>query len=619
MLSMIDFLHIPTCCYLEIFSMHSPFLTFFTFFTFGVTMTKLTSYLRRGTGLYILGIASMIISVSLDMLAPQLTKHLIDDVIVAGKVDMLKILLIGYLAVGVGRAIFQYTKEFCFDYNASKIASIIRRDLFRYMQTLSANFFDKNNSGELMSRVKDDVDRIWDSLGFIGMLILEVTLHTGIVLYCMYSLSWQLAIVPTIGMIGAGTIAVFMEKKLGKVYGDIEQENSVLNNVASENLAGVRTVKAFAREKFEIQKFLSHNERYYELNVKQSRVFVKYYPFVQTITIMLPCIVLLQGGYLVINKNFTIGDLSAFLQYSMNITWPMEMLGWLMNGLSSAIEAWKRVKKIYAEEPQVKNSTSPVHLAKVNGDIAFDHVDFTLNDKNILSNISFTIKKGHTLGIMGETGSGKTSIGNLLSRTYDVTKGKILLDGTDIRQIDLNQLRQNVAPVMQDVFLFSDTIDENVRFGKRETLTEDDMKLAVNQAEAAEFVETLSDKYDTVIGERGVGLSGGQKQRLTTARALAKKACVLIFDDSTSALDMETEQEFQKTVESMEGVTKIIIAHRISAVRHADEIIILKSGKIAERGTHEQLLAKKGLYYKTWQAQYGTYTKLLHGAERKRK
>src|SRR5574344_1680524 len=619
MLSMIDFLHIPTCCYLEIFSMHSPFLTFFTFFTFGVTMTKLTSYLRRGTGLYILGIARMIISVSLDMLAPQLTKHLIDDVIVAGKVDMLKILLIGYLAVGVGRAIFQYTKEFCFDYNASKIASIIRRDLFRYMQTLSANFFDKNNSGELMSRVKDDVDRIWDSLGFIGMLILEVTLHTGIVLYCMYSLSWQLAIVPTIGMIGAGTIAVFMEKKLGKVYGDIEQENSVLNNVASENLAGVRTVKAFAREKFEIQKFLSHNERYYELNVKQSRVFVKYYPVVQTITIMLPCIVLLQGGYLVINKNFTIGDLSAFLQYSMNITWPMEMLGWLMNGLSSAIEAWKRVKKIYAEEPQVKNSTSPVHLAKVNGDIAFDHVDFTLNDKNILSNISFTIKKGHTLGIMGETGSGKTSIGNLLSRTYDVTKGKILLDGTDIRQIDLNQLRQNVAPVMQDVFLFSDTIDENVRFGKRETLTEDDMKLAVNQAEAAEFVETLSDKYDTVIGERGVGLSGGQKQRLTTARALAKKACVLIFDDSTSALDMETEQEFQKTVESMEGVTKIIIAHRISAVRHADEIIILKSGKIAERGTHEQSLAKKGLYYKTWQAQYGTYTKLLHGAERKRK
>src|SRR5574344_1647295 len=192
-------------------------------------MTKLSTYIRRNTGFYIIGVTSLVLSVSLDMLSPQLTRHLVDDVIINKKMEMLTKLLLGYLAVGVGRAIFQYKKEFCFDYNASKIASLVRRDLFRYMQTLSANFFDKNNSGELMSRVKDDVDRIWDSLGFIGMLILEVTLHTGIVLYCMYSLSWQLAIVPTIRMIGAGTIAVFMEKKLGKVYGDIEQENSVLN------------------------------------------------------------------------------------------------------------------------------------------------------------------------------------------------------------------------------------------------------------------------------------------------------------------------------------------------------------------------------------------------------
>ena len=576
-------------------------------------MTKLSTYLRHGSGLYVIGVTSMIVSVSLDMLAPQLTRLLVDDVIVGGKIELLTKLLLGYLAVGVGRAIFQYAKEFCFDYNASKIASLVRRDLFRYMQTLSANFFDKNNSGELMSRVKDDVDRIWDSLGFIGMLILEVTLHTGIVLYCMYSLSWQLAIVPTLGMILAGTIAILMEKKLGKVYGDIEQENSVLNNVASENLAGVRTVKAFAREKFEIQKFLSHNEKYYELNVKQSRVFVKYYPFVQAITYLLPSIVLLQGGLMFTKDKMTIGDISAFLQYSMNITWPMEMLGWLMNGLSSAIEAWKRVKKIYAEEPQIKNIAAPVHLEKVNGDIAFDHVDFALNGKDILKDISFKVKSGHTLGIMGATGSGKTSISNLLSRTYDVTNGKITLDGVDIRELDTAQLRQNVSPVMQDVFLFSDTIDENIRFGKRDILAVEDMKRAVNEAEASEFVETLSDKYDTVIGERGVGLSGGQKQRLTIARALAKQSPVLIFDDSTSALDMETEQQFQHTVESMTDVTKIIIAHRISAVRHADEIIILDGGKIAERGTHEQLLKQKGLYYETWQAQYGAYTKIPGG------
>ena len=597
-------------------------------------MTKLSTYIRRNTGFYIIGVTSLVLSVSLDMLSPQLTRHLVDDVIINKKMEMLTKLLLGYLAVGVGRAIFQYTKEFSFDLSGSKIACAIRRDLFKYMQTLSANFFDKNNSGELMSRVKDDVDRVWDSLTYIAMLLIEVALHTGIILYCMFSMSWQLAIAPTVGMCFAGAIAVLMEKKLGKVYGDIEQESSVLNNVASENLAGVRTVKAFAREKFEIQKFLSHNEKFYELNVSQSRVFVKYYPFLQTVTVLLPCIVMLQGGFLVINKGFSIGELSAFLQYSMNITWPMEMLGWLMNGLSSAIAAWKRIRKVYAQIPQVQNIAHPVHLETIKGDLVFDHVNFSMNinthslkgesnkeeeaetstaqeqQKEILHDICFHVKSGHTLGIMGATGSGKSSISNLISRTYDVTGGKILLDGIDIRQLDISQLRQHVSPVMQDVFLFSDTIDENVRFGKRNSLKTDDTCRALSQAEAAGFVNTLHDRYDTVIGERGVGLSGGQKQRLTIARALAKKTPIIIFDDSTSALDMETEQKFQKTIEKMNGVTKIIIAHRISAVRHADEIIILDDGKIAERGTHDELLAKKGLYYQTWQSQYGVYTSI---------
>jgi len=577
-------------------------------------MTKLSTYFRRGTGLYIIAIISMILSVFLDLYAPQLTRMMIDDVIKDKKIEMLTKLLLGFLAVGVGRAIFQYTKEFCFDYNASKISSLIRRDLFRYMQTLSANFFDKNNSGELMSRVKDDIDRLWDCFGFIGMLIIEVTIHTILILYYMFSMSWQLAIIPTVGMCCAGFVAVFMEKKLGKVYGDIEQENSVLNNVASENLAGVRTVKAFAREQFEIKKFLSHNEKYYELNVQQSRVFVKYYPIFQTISVLLPCIVLFQGGYFVIYKGFSLGTLGAFIQYAMNIMWPMEMLGWLMNGLSSGIEAWKRVKKIYAEEPQIKDAANAIHLKKVKGTIDFNHVDFSLNGTSILNDISFHVQNGHTLGIMGATGSGKSSISNLLSRMYDVNGGNILLDGVDIRQLELSQLRQNISPVMQDIFLFSDTIDENVRFGKRTTLSFDEMKKAISQAKATEFVETLSDKYNTVIGERGVGLSGGQKQRLTIARALAKKSPVIIFDDSTSALDMETEEDLQHTVEKMHGVTKIIIAHRISAVRHADEIIVLDKGRIAERGTHEELLKKKGLYYKTYQAQYGAFAKLLQKA-----
>ncbi|MFA6938034.1 MAG: ABC transporter ATP-binding protein [Treponema sp.] len=577
-------------------------------------MTKISTYLKRNTNFYIIVLISLLINVVLDMVSPQITRMLIDDVIIAKRMELLTKLLGFYILIGVIHFVFDYTKEFSGDYAGSKIACLIRKELFHFIQKLSANFFDKTNAGELMSRVKDDVDRVWDSMTYITMLLVQVTVHTAIILYCMFSMSWQLAIVPAVGMFLAGTIAVFMEKKLGKVYGDIEQENSILNNVASENLAGVRTVKSFAREKFEIKKFLSHNTKYYELNVQQSRVFVKYYPLLQVITVSLPCIVLIQGGFLVMNDKFTIGELSAFIQYSMNITWPMEMLGWLMNGLSSGIAAWKRIKKIYAEVPEIKEDSSPTVLSSVKGDVEFDHVNFTRNSTDILKDISFHIKPGCTLGIMGETGSGKSSIGNLLSRMYDVTGGEIKIDGVDIRKLKTSQLRQNVAPITQEVFLFSNTITENLLFGKKELLSKVDIQKAASQADATEFIDTLPEQYETVIGERGVGLSGGQKQRLTIARAIAKKTPVIVFDDSTSALDMETEQKLQSTIEEMNGVTKIIIAHRISAVRNADEIIVLKEGQIAERGTHEQLLEKKGLYYETYESQYGSYELLKKNA-----
>jgi ABC-type multidrug transport system, ATPase and permease components len=548
----------------------------------------------------------MLLSVSLDMLAPMITRHIIDDVVIARQVQLLWKFLLCYLAVGVGRCIFQYTKEYLFDTTASRIGSQLRVDLFRKIQSLSANFFDRINSGELMSRVKDDIDRIWDGLGFIGMLIIEVTVHTLIALYCMYSLSWKLAVIPTIGMVLAGCVAVFMERKLGGIYENISQENSVLNNTAQENLSGVRTVKAFAREAFESKKFFGHNSRYYDLNVTQSRVFVTYYPFILAVTHLLPVLVLFTGGMMVIRKGLTLGELSAFVQYSMNIVWPMEMLGWLTNGLSSARASARRINAIYAEKPQILEADHPVVLPEIKGTIEFDNVSFVKdNSRVILHDVSFTVKAGHTVGIMGATGAGKTTVINMLKRMYDATGGTIRLDGTDIRMLPLDQLRTSVACVLQDVFLFSDTICDNVKLGRKNRLDMPAVKDAVHRAQAGGFVEKMDEQYDTVIGERGVGLSGGQKQRLTIARALSCGAPVLVLDDSTSALDTETEQEIQKMLSRLPHTTKIIIAHRISAVRSADEIIVLDKGSIAERGTHEQLLAMKGLYYETYKTQYG--------------
>ena len=569
-------------------------------------MKKISSYIWDYKFSYLGAIASLLIAVTLDMMGPRLMALVVDDVIVGGNIAELKYLLLGFLGVGIGRCVFQYVKEYTFDKNGIRISADMRRDLFRHVQGLSADFFDRTNTGELMARVKEDIDRIWDAIGYVGMLLIEVIYHTSIILISMYMLNWKLALLPTAAMLMCGTIALLMERKLGQVYEEISEENAKLNTVAEENLAGVRTVKAFAREKHEIGKFLSHNKRYYELNMQQSRVFVRYYPFFSVVSKVLPILTILVGGGFVIKGQMTLGQMTAFEEYSTNNVWPMEMLGWLTNSFSAAVASNKKVRKIYEEKPTITENAEPVRIEQVAGKVCFDHVSFHKADMyEILHDISFTVEAGRTLGIMGATGAGKTSIVQLLQRMYDATEGAIYLDDVNIKELSLEQLRTSVSYVMQDVFLFSDTINDNIKLGKKERLDFRTVRRASAQAQASEFIERMEETYDTVIGERGVGLSGGQKQRISIARALAKRDPILVMDDSTSALDMETEQLIQQTLRELEGTTKIIIAHRISAVRHADEIIVLENGSIAERGTHEELLAKRGLYFETYESQYG--------------
>ena len=443
---------------------------------------NLGAYVKKHAVLYFIAVIAMTAGTLLDMAAPLLVQHIVDDVLIARKMELLRWLLLGILGIGVGRCIFQYTKEFICDWCGSKIACEVRINLFQKIQSLSANFFDGINSGELMSRVKDDVDSIWNIAAFMGILMAEVVLRAISTMYFMIKINWQLALIPVIGMIGAAVVAIKMEKQLDDVYGTVAQENSELNNTAAENLAGVRTVKAFAREGFEIAKFHKHNQKYYELNIDLSRIFVKYNPIIQIITRMLTVITLLIGGYFVIKGNpltgyskITIGELMAFIQYVGNIVWPMEMLGWLTNGFSSARASMKRLNKIYAEMPDINDNSELAkasHLNKdseltealftpadINGDICFDHVTYEAGGRKILDDVCFEIKAGQTLGIMGATGSGKTTIINLLKRMYDVTDGCIMLDGIDIRQLPLPVLRRSIACVMQDVFLFSDTIE----------------------------------------------------------------------------------------------------------------------------------------------------------------
>ena len=567
-------------------------------------MKKLRSYVLPFWTSYLFATVSLILAILLEMLTPQITKNIINEVFVGGDFSRFGILLAALVIMGLGRSVFGYLKEFTFDRNSQTIGTEMRKDLFAHIQTLSMDFFDNTNTGELMARVKDDIDKVKDAFGMTGMLIVQITLYIVSVLYCMFALSPLLALLPLAVMIFGGAMSFVLEKKFDKVYTDLSEENAALTTVAEENLAGVRTVKAFAREKFEIAKFAKRNKRYYDLNMEQTKILTRYYPVYQFIGAILPVVCAILGGILVIQNKMDLGSLVAFVEYSRDCTWPLDMFAELANELSSSFASYKKVKAIADEKPALSEEAEPVVLDRVEGDLEFRNVSLKLGGNTILENIDLKLPRGKTLGIMGATGSGKSSIINLLQRFYDPSEGSVLIDGVDARRLQLSQVRSTSSVVMQDVFLFSDTIEENIKMGKRFTMQLPEVKSAAKMAQATEFIEKMEDQYETVIGERGVGLSGGQKQRISIARAISKQSPILVMDDSTSALDMETEREIQTMLKTITDSSKIIIAHRISAVRNADEIIYLDQGRVAERGTHEELLQKKGLYYATYMAQY---------------
>lgn len=567
-------------------------------------MKNLGKYMAKYWYLYLFAMACLVLGILMDVAAPWVIERIIDDVIVGKEYAILMGLLAMLFLLGAGRGLFKYLQEFTADVIGLRISRDIRRKLFAHIEKMSVGFFEKNNTGELMARVKEDVERVWDAVGYVGLMCVEAVVHTIVVITCMVRISPLLTLIPLCVMPIVGYIAVQLEKNLDKVYDNISEENAKLNTVAQENLTGVRTVKAFSREQFEIEKFKKHNGRYYELNMALAKTMAKYDPNISFLTKTLLLLSVMVGGILVIKEQITLGQLGAFIEYANNIVWPMEILGWVANSMAAAVASNKKINRILEEQPEIVSPDCPKRLEVVKGSLEFDHVGLTLQGQTILEDVSFMVPAGKTLGIMGMTGSGKTTLVNLIERFYDVTEGAIRLDATDVRELELKQLRGSTAVVMQDVFLFSDTVGENIRIGSRDWMKQAHMEQAAKAADAHGFVSELPDGYDTVIGEKGVGLSGGQKQRISIARALAKQAPILILDDSTSALDMETEHEIQQQLKDLTGVTKLIIAHRISAVRHADEIIILQGGRIAERGTHESLLKKKGLYYETYVAQY---------------
>jgi ATP-binding cassette subfamily B protein len=548
----------------------------------------------------------MLVSIIIDMFNPYLAKVIIDDIIKDKQTQLLATVLLALLGITLTRAIFGYVKEYLFDALSAKVNIDIKQDLFDHIQSLPFSYFDSMNTGELMSRINEDVENVWRTISFGLRLFVENVIYFVLATSILFYYNWKLAAACLVIMIPIAYIAIKFEKKIGETYGKLSDQGAELNTAAQENIAGVRLVKAFAREKHEILKFLNLNKENYKLNMEQSTVVGKYFPQIEFLTNVSLVIMVVLGGALIIwdDKGLTIGTLVAFNGYIWMLIWPMRMLGWLTNMLAQNSASAKKIFAILDTTSDIKNSDNAVIPEAIKAHIVFDGVSFKYNDQEILSNIKLDIKAGSTVAIMGTTGSGKTSIINLIGRYYDVSEGSVTIDGINVKDLDIKTLRDHMSIVPQDTFLFSDTIRENIRMGNRNASMEEITK-ACEMACAMEFINELEDGFDTLIGERGIGLSGGQKQRLAIARALVRNSSIMILDDATSALDMETEYQLLKNLNSLhKEATTFIIAHRISAVKNADIILYVDNGRIVEKGTHQELLALRGRYYEIYCDQF---------------
>ncbi len=574
-------------------------------------MKRLFALIKKQWLPYFIGIMALLTSITLDMFNPYFIGEIIDRTVLHKDMNYLKTALLVLAGITIGRAVLGYTKEYGFDVGGSKVILNLRKNLFDHIQKMSFSFFDENNTGELMSRIKEDSENIMHAICFGIMLFIEQSVYFIIASIILITINWKLALICLFVMPIIEFVVFRLERNVGKTYEKISDQRAVLNSTAQQNISGVRVVKAFGRERYEIQKFLNQNEENYNINLEQVKIFAKHNPVIEFLSNLVLVLVISFGGYFVIKGEMTLGTLVAFSNYIFMLIWPMRLMGWLTNVIAQCIASVKKIDKIFDQEPSIKNCASPKTPEKITGQIVFKDVSFDFAGVTVLKDINITAEPGKTIAIMGITGAGKSSLVNLIGRYYDCTSGRVCFDGIDVKEMDLSVLRKNVSVVMQETFLFSDTIDENIRFGA-EGISNEDFRSACQDSMVDEFVSQMPKGYDTVIGERGIGLSGGQKQRISIARALVRRPKVLIMDDSTSALDMETEYAIEKAMEKWKSITKFIIAHRVSAVKNADEILYFEDGKIVERGNHNQLIKQKGRYYETYREQYRDYVEAIN-------
>ena len=565
----------------------------------------IAKYVQKHKFKYCFSLILVLITAAINMINPFITGKIIDDVLGKNKTSLLLPAIALMISVVFIKGIITYSYQFILEKISQDVLFNIRVDLYKKLLDLDVNFYSKVKTGDLMARMTGDTDAIRHFVAWVVYnIVSSVTTFAFAIISMMYVNAtltiFMLIVSPIIGF-----ITYKMSKEISPTFRNTREAYSRLNSIVQENISGNRVVRAFSREDFEVEKFTKENINYKDRNLDTINVTKKYIPRLEFFSNSLSVVMIIVGGLLVVFEKITLGDLAIFNSLLWALNNPMRMSGHLINDAQRFIASSAKIIDLLNTESNIKNNSEIIDVNKFKGNIEFRNVSLDLDGRRVINNISFKVKAGQTIGLVGHTGSGKSIIINLLSRFYDATEGEIFIDNVNVRDIDLEILRKNIATAMQDIFLFSDTIKDNIAYGNPKADLEE-IKEVSKKAQAHDFIDKLDDGYETIVGERGVGLSGGQKQRVSLARAMMKNASIFVLDDVTSAVDMETEKKIQHELKNMEEKkTTFIIAHRISSLKQADMIFVLENGQMVERGNHEELISRAGYYANIFNTQYG--------------